>query len=498
MINYALLTEGTSIVPSKHQKDVFETIAGTNSNVSIEATAGSGKTSTILLALKLIPKFRRTIFLSFSNTIVNELKERVPPHVKAATLHSLGFNFITTYYPGIRVDPNKYLKFALDHYQTKKRETFKKAYQIQEISNYVRMTLTKLDAEEIEKMCDRYDIDFSEETIDLTIQFIRNDDYPRTVDFADMIFYPAVKEDIIQETYHTVFLDECQDLNNAQIQFAQNLLKENGRLISVGDSEQAIYSFSGADVNSFKKLKSISNTIELPLSISYRCSHAIVEEAKTISSKIEAAPKAKPGMVRWGQWEEIDEGDMVLCRNNAPLIDLYFRLIEDGTKAKIIGKEIEAGIVQLAESCMATIKDRFIQNMLDKLDEVVNSLVTKGVSNPQKHLRYANLSDKIDLLEIICNKVNSTAEIIPTIKSIFVEETEGVKLMTIHKSKGLENKRVFVMKNYKNKKLIPSQFATQKWQLDQEKNLEFVAITRAKEELVYFDLNCTGIPLSIF
>ena len=493
MVNYALLTEGTTIVPSNHQKDVFETIATTNKHVSIEATAGSGKTSTILLSLKLIPKFKRTIFLSFSNTIVDELKSRVPSHVKAATLHSLGFNFITTYYPGIRVDPNKYLKFSLDHYMAKNKEVFKKAYQIQDIANYIRMTLTKMDMDEVEKMCDRYDLDFTEETIEKSIQFIRNDDYPRTVDFADMIFYPAVKEDIIQDTFHTVFLDECQDLNNAQIMFAKNLLKENGRLISVGDSDQAIYSFSGADINSFKTLKSIPNTIELPLSISYRCARAIVDEARKISTKIMPAPNAKEGIVRWGEWDEIDEGDMVLCRNNAPLIDLYFNLIESGIKAKIIGKEIEEGIVKLAEQCMAPIKDRFINNMLDKLDEVVQSLIQKGVHSPQKHLRYANLSDKIDLLEIICNKVNSTAEIIPTIKSIFVEETEGVKLMTIHKSKGLENKRVFVMKHYKNKKLIPSQFATQKWQLDQEKNLEFVSITRAMDELVYFNLLSPGI-----
>jgi superfamily I DNA/RNA helicase len=493
MVNYALLTEGTTIVPSNHQKDVFETIATTNKHVSIEATAGSGKTSTILLSLKLIPKFKRTIFLSFSNTIVDELKSRVPSHVKAATLHSLGFNFITTYYPGIRVDPNKYLKFSLDHYMAKNKEVFKKAYQIQDIANYIRMTLTKMDMDEVEKMCDRYDLDFTEETIEKSIQFIRNDDYPRTVDFADMIFYPAVKEDIIQDTFHTVFLDECQDLNNAQIMFAKNLLKENGRLISVGDSDQAIYSFSGADINSFKTLKSIPNTIELPLSTSYRCARAIVDEARKISTKIMPAPKAKEGIVRWGEWDEIDEGDMVLCRNNAPLIDLYFNLIESGIKAKIIGKEIEDGIIKLAEQCMAPIKDRFINNMLDKLDEVVQSLVQKGVHNPQKHLRYANLSDKIDLLEIICNKVNSTAEIIPTIKGIFVEETEGVKLMTIHKSKGLENKRVFVMKHYKNKKLIPSQFATQKWQLDQEKNLEFVSITRAMDELVYFNLLSPGV-----
>jgi DNA helicase-2/ATP-dependent DNA helicase PcrA len=473
---------------SKYQKNFCEAVVENRDHISVEATAGSSKTTSALMALKLIPKFQRTIFLSFSNQIVKELKEKVPPHVKASTLHSLGHGFVTAYYPGIKVEPNKYLRLALDHYQTKKKEIFKKAYQIQDISQYARMTLTKLDMDELEKMCDNYDLDFSEETISIAIQLIRNDDYPRFMDFADMIFYPAIKEDMIQESFHNVFLDEAQDLNNAQIQFAQNILKDNGRIISLGDSWQSIYGFAGSDINSFKKLKSIEGTKELPLSISYRCARKIVEEAQNICPTIEAAPNAKEGIVRWGEYDEMKEGDMVLCRNNAPLVDLYYRLIEKGIKARIIGKEIEKGIIELAETCMTGHKDGFMNNLRDRLDNITQELVLRGVTSPQKHIRYSNFSDKMDLLEIICEKVRSTAEIIPTIKGIFVEESDGVKLMTLHKSKGLENDRVFIMKNYKGKQLIPSQYAVMDWQLKQEENLEFVGITRAKNELVYFNL----------
>lgn len=489
MINYAQIAPGFEM--SKYQKDFLEAVVNTKSNIVLEASAGSGKTTTSLLALKVIPKFRKTIFLSFSNAIVNELKEKVPPHVRASTLHSLGMRFLTGYYPGIRMNPNKYMQLALDDYGAKKKDTFRKAFKIQEISNFVRMTLAKLDVDYIYEMCDRFNVDCDEETIEKTIKLIRNDDYPRSIDFADMIFLPAIKEDIIQEQFHFVILDEMQDCNNAQIQFCQNLLKpDGGRLISVGDPNQAIYGFSGSDINCFKKMQSIDNTLSLPLSICYRCGSDIVDEAKQIYDNIEANPKGHKGLVRQGDFLEIESGDMVVSRNNAPLVDLYFRLIDNGIKCKILGKDIEKGIIEIAEECMAPIKDRFEQNLNEKLDTLVSELTSKGISNPAQHQRYQNLCDKLDLLEIINNKVKSTSEIIPTIESIFVEDEieEGAKLMTIHRSKGMESDRVFYMKNYKGKLLIPSKFATQKWQLVQEKNLDFVATTRAKKELVYFDL----------
>ena len=53
-------------------------------------------------------------------------------------------------------------------------------------------------------------------------------------------------------------------------------------------------------------------------------------------------------------------------------------------------------------------------------------------------------------------------------------------MMTIHKSKGLENDRVFLCRL----DLIPSKFAVTQSQLDQERNLLYVGITRAKRELV--------------
>jgi DNA helicase-2/ATP-dependent DNA helicase PcrA len=53
--------------------------------------------------------------------------------------------------------------------------------------------------------------------------------------------------------------------------------------------------------------------------------------------------------------------------------------------------------------------------------------------------------------------------------------------MTIHKSKGLENNTIFIL----HPELLPHPAATQEWQMQQESNLKYVAITRAIENLIW-------------
>lgn len=485
-INYELLCPG--MIPSPLQKAVYEHIKTSKNHLAIKATAGSGKTTTIITSLSLIPKFKRTIFLSFSNAIVDSLKERVPSGVRASTLHSLGMDFITKYYPGIRMNDNKYCQLAIDYYGTKTKEVYKNAYKIQDISRFIRLTLTPLELHDVEKMCTKYDIDYDDELIEIAIQLIKADLYPHNIDFADMIYLPATREDMIRENFHFVFIDEAQDMNQAQIEFARNLLKPDGRLITVGDPFQSIYGFSGSDTELFHSLTKADYTDVLPLSVSYRCAKAIVHEAQKLCPEITALPTAKEGLVRWGDLDEVEEGDMVLSRNNAPLISAYFYFIEKDMKAKVYGKDIEKGIIQLAEKTMAKTIDKMQENLLGALDTLRDELLRKGFKRPIESPRYQSLEDKVDLLNIILNKVRSTMEVIPLIRTIFVEnDGEGVKLLSCHRAKGLENDRVFLMKHYNGNQLIPNKFATQEWQLKQECNLEFVAITRAREELVYFD-----------
>ena len=82
--------------PSVYQEQVFDFVQHGTGNAVISALAGSGKTSTIVACVKLIPKTQKCLFLAFNKSIVEELSLKLKPytncHVK--TMHSLGYLMI--------------------------------------------------------------------------------------------------------------------------------------------------------------------------------------------------------------------------------------------------------------------------------------------------------------------------------------------------------------------------------------------------------------------
>lgn len=496
------------LIYSGEQKVFFKEVKEGKGHIAVNANPGSGKTSSSLIALNYIPKFKKVIFVSFSNMIVNELKERVPAHVKATTLHSLGFSIVARHRNGVKLNNNKYFqaamvklkyneaKLAKDKDGEKKRkQVLKQAYNIQDICNYARNTLTNLMPIDLVQMCKHYELEYDTKTINLVIELIEKGKKSNVIDFADMIYLPAIYPEMIDECYDYLIYDEVQDANNAQIEFVKHLIHERGRFILVGDERQSIFSFTGSSIDSFNiacKALGGNNLSRFPLSTTYRCGRRIVEEINKVYDVVRPWDNAEEGIVRDGFWEEINETDLVLCRNNAPLLSLYFQLIRIGTKAKIIGREIEQGLHSLAQSCMAPTKESFFLNLENRLDQLEEQLRQRGVNKPKGHPLFRALYEKCDMVVMILDQVVMPYELIDKIHSIFSDEDEdgnkriGARLSSIHKAKGSENDRVFLLTHYNSKRLLPSEHATSDWQIKQEKNLEFVAVSRAKKELVYF------------
>src|SRR5690606_36459888 len=132
--------------------------------------------------------------------------------------------------------------------------------------------------------------------------------------------------------------DECQDINPLQYKMILRLLKPKGRLISVGDDKQLIYGFMGSNLSSFNDMRNRPNTTELPLSVSYRCPKKVVAFANTILPGTEALPDAPEGVVKIGSLDEVKNGDYIICRNNAPLIEAFTYLTAKGKRCSIMGK----------------------------------------------------------------------------------------------------------------------------------------------------------------
>ena len=214
---------------------------------------------------------------------------------------------------------------------------------ISKIVDFMRLTLN-FTYRDVKDMLKLYDVDITDESMQIlhaleTFKHI-NKRVVTEVDFVDMVFLPATRNIKIKQ-FHNVFVDEAQDLSRAQQELIRKIVRPNqGRLIAVGDSRQAIYGFAGSDTQSFSRIKTLfPNMKELPLSVCYRCGVNIVKHSQKINPKIEWFDKAEEGVVRAGSFEEIGGNDFVLCRNTRPLVSLFVALIKmGGIKVNIKGK----------------------------------------------------------------------------------------------------------------------------------------------------------------
>ena len=457
-------------------------------------THNSGKTTLLLELLNYVPKLRKTLFTSFANAIVDELKERVPSHIKATTLHSQGWLFVRRRYTSLVVNKDKYFQGALASYTRSERtkDVYKECFRIQDICQYARLTLTPFEIEPLKELCTYYSIDADSKLILKAINLLKQYtilEKQKEVDFTDMVYFPAVMPELVTDKYNYVFLDEAQDTNKCQLQLVNHLLLPGGRLISCGDNCQTIYGFAGNDIDSFKRIQQRPDTITLPLKETYRCPIEGVKLAQSVyPDVIKAHPNAIQGKItRGGSLLSARPGDMIISRNTAPLISAFFHLVDNDIKSYVVGKDLEKGVVSLAENVMGGSRDQVKENLDRKMKSLEKELINDGIDNPTSHPKYQSFLDKREIILIILRKVDSVVNLVPKIQEIFHEDKKAVKLTSAHRCKGLECDKVFFIERFNGKQLIPSEHAKQDWEKLQEKNLLFVVYTRWKKEFVFID-----------
>jgi superfamily I DNA/RNA helicase len=311
------------------------------------------------------------------------------------------------------------------------------------------------------------------------------------IDYTDMIVLPLFHREAIP-TYKFVFIDECQDLNRAQRELMLCAAR-NGRFIAVGDRNQAINGFAGADCESFDKIASIPATKELPLSVNYRCGRNMIALAKQIVPAIEAHDNAIDGVVTSVNEISLDlfqPNDMVLCRSAAPLVSMCLKLIKAGVTAIVKGKDIADGLISLIEkSKTKTIKgfETWAENEKSKLAKDIAKKDKITPAEATETGRYIAYCDRIDCILAVGEHTSNLDNVKQTLNNIFSDNNikNAINLSTCHKSKGLESDRVVILLPNK----LPLCWKGQKdWQYQQEMNLKYVALTRAKKELVFVDV----------
>ena len=495
--------------PSQYQKAIFDYIQHEKGNLVVEAAAGSGKTYTLVKALSLIPQDKRVLMTAFNKDIVKELTKKVKefPNVEVRTLHGLGM-ILTTRGLGIggmKPEAYKYTQLIYNHWQDLTKTNINKLSRnarksfvenTKKLVDFGRFYLATTRSEMIELMT-KYDIPCVADEVDVALKVMaiggKNLD---SIDYTDMIWMPHIYDLHLQECeYDFIMVDECQDLNVAERNLVLRCLKKGGRLIAVGDSNQCIYGFSGSDPDSFRAIQSIPNTVSMPLSISYRCPESVVKFAQNLVPSIEAKQGAEEGVILdCVSLDDVHDGDMVLCRNNAPLLQVYCKLLEQGKRAYIRGSDVGKNLQNIV---IGTHKDYLHTNLkrdgvfIRLYEDLFNSrkaiMERYGISqeDAMKHETIQAKLDMIRALEVLGTDLTTTEELTKKIEDIFPknDKGEGIMLSTVHKAKGLEADNVFIA----CASLMPSKSALDEWQVQQERNLMYVAYTRAKKVLGFLN-----------
>jgi len=490
-----------SFKPTEEQERIFHFIEKRNENILIKAYAGTGKTTTIVEAIKLLPKDKNIIFLAFNKHIQEELTKKLPEYVRCYTTYGLGTSAIKRKY-GDKIEFDEFKidkiikefskKWRLNEEFENDEEIYLYLQSLKKLVNICRLTLT-LKPDFIPNIAEKYEIDIHKPNdFKRVIKLLDTATVDRkTFDFIDMVYLPAIDNSIWMFPQDYVFVDEVQDLNKCQIRIIEKILKKDkktgnyiGRLISVGDAFQSIYGFNGTDEKSFQWFEKFNNTKVLPLSISFRCSKNVIKKAQEIVPDIKALPNAPDGIVREGNvLEEAGDGDFILCRTTTPIVKLFFEFLVKQKKVMIKGSDIGIQLIEL----IGTINN--IPKLIDfwekEIDKYKKELEDSGVININEHSGFVNLQDKVNTLLFLAKISNSVEDLKNKIRMIFKDDIEGIVLSTVHKVKGLEANRVFIIRP----DLLPMKNVNY-LQYVQEKNLEYVAYTRAKNELI-FDYNWT-------
>jgi superfamily I DNA/RNA helicase len=328
-------------------------------------------------------------------------------------------------------------------------------------------------------------IDVCQKVLDLNNRDVKS------IDFSDMLYFPLLFDvDMIQ--YDWIIVDEAQDTNVCRKLLLKKMLKPGGRLIAIGDPNQAIYGFTGAENNSMELIKTMFDAVELPLSVCYRCGKNIITAAKEYVADIEAFENNNDGEISSIKYDEfvkstpslnLNKNDGIICRNNSPLVALAFALIREGIGCRIEGKDIGQNLITLTRKWKVKDLATFTLRLQKHFDRE---------SEKASKAKLALLEDKFDTMMILIERCQTlgkhdVASLQKLISDMFSDNDDFktpnvVTLSSIHKSKGLEFDNCYILGM---SQFQPSKYAVLDWMKEQEKNLSYVAITRAKQKLIH-------------
>jgi superfamily I DNA/RNA helicase len=215
--------------------------------------------------------------------------------------------------------------------------------------------------------------------------------------------------------------------------------------------------------------------------------HADAPEGKLLTVNLKADSTNAVQELTFWDCGPFSERDAIICRNTKPLVELAYQFLRKRLPCMIEGRDIGQGLINLAT------RWRSCKTLIDlelKLSDWADKEVAKFKQMKQDYKAEA-IQDQADTLLCLIDAAKSEGgedinSVVTLIQRMFGDTPEGAKpkcviLSTVHKSKGREWPRVFLLGR---NRYMPSKYATQPWMKSQETNLMYVAATRAMQELI--------------
>jgi hypothetical protein len=424
-------------------------------------------------ALDMFPKKPKTCFFSLNSSTRQETQPLVPCDVHS--FHSFGLQQVT----------NKYGKQFLNHQrsdnlieqitghtlQSLPPAEKSKWYTIKRYCYYLRVENNVVCPETVDYIHMKYEClkdwnpAYFEDACKLYRSLRVNN---RQLEYIDMVWQGIMCT--TKPIYDLGIVDECQDTSSA---FLALVRKACRHMFVVGDPNQSINAFLGADYQSYENFGKICS-VSLPLKTSFRLPPQLIDKANNlipegnlIGLKTEIGDDEEVNVDHLNK--KFNQECMVVCRTNAPLIKIALHLGRHNLPYNLPIKD-------LSKELLSLVKKYTPKRPSDLLDRTKFDRSTYYLTGQAKQIE----QDKYDTLVYIIKELKPTtiSGLEAQIKNIFKSQKNANKLLTIHGAKGLEADNVFLINDPQMKLRNPNPYA-----VTQELNINYVGITRPKENL---------------
>lgn len=472
------------MTPTPEQTEIVEHFRDTTENMIVSALAGAAKTTTLIMMAKALPG-KRMLCLAFNKRIADEMKTKLPANCEALTLNSLGHRaWGQSTGRRLIVEKDKIYRIMTELVMPKitdsedRKEAFEimsdamKAVRVGKSSGYIptghyTSNATRLhDDESFFAELDEAPTPTMEHLIRKTTLLSLEAAWRGEIDYDDQILMPTVFPSIFPK-FEITLIDEAQDLSSLNHAMLRKVVRQDGRLIAVGDPNQSIYAFRGAHEHSMGLMQQDFSMTEKRLTVSFRCPIKVVEEARFRAPDMKYPEWAIEGEVKHFQvWtvDDIPNHATILCRNNAPLFSMAIRMLQNNRAPELVGNDIGKGLIKIMR--------KFGESSMPK-EDLLTAIEGWKEEKLKKTRSPDSVLDRAACMRVFAEQGKNLGDAIAYAEHIFA--TAGpVKLMTGHKSKGLEFENVFIL----DRKMI-------NMERNQERNLLYVMQTRAKKFLGY-------------